>query len=411
MTAMRAALLQMTAGVDPAANAETLVAAVKDARAAGADMLFTPEMSGCLDRDRARSDGVIRPEDEDEVLAAVRAAAGAARLWVQLGSLAIADPDSGKRRNRSYLIDDSGEIRARYDKIHLFDVDLPTGESWRESNSYVGGDGPVLADTPWGALGLAICYDLRFAGLFNALSEAGATMVAIPAAFTVPTGEAHWHVLMRARAIENAMFVIAAAQVGTHEDGRATYGHSLVVDPWGQILLDAGDTPRSACRRPAAGADRRRASAHSRPAPSPADRESRCRRGRGRMISFDLKCAGGHVFEAWFKSSDAYADQRAGHLIACPVCGNGDIAKAAMAPAVAAKGNRAPTTPVPMAGHAPDDAQLKALVAAVARAQAQMLESSLWVGDDFAEQARAMHYGEAEHAPITAPPMPARRAR
>ncbi len=206
-------------------------------------MLFTPEMSGCLDRDRTRSDAVIRAEDEDEVLAAVRAAARDQRLWVQLGSLAIADPASEKRRNRSYLIDDHGDIRARYDKIHLFDVDLPTGESWRESNSYVGGDGPVLAETPWGALGLTICYDLRFAGLYNALSEAGAAMVAIPAAFTVPTGQAHWHVLMRARAIENAMFVIAAAQVGTHEDGRATYGHSLVVDPWGEILLDAGDAP------------------------------------------------------------------------------------------------------------------------------------------------------------------------
>jgi deaminated glutathione amidase len=231
---MRAALLQMTAGIDPAANAETIVAAVGEARAAGADMLFTPEMSGCLDRDRARSEGV---------LAAVRQAARAHGLWVQLGSLAISDPASGKRRNRSYLIDDEGEIRARYDKVHLFDVDLPTGESWRESNSYIGGEGPVLAETPWGRLGLSICYDLRFAGLYNALSDAGAQMVAIPAAFTVPTGEAHWHVLMRARAIENAMFVIAAAQVGTHEDGRATYGHSLVVDPWGEILLDAGSAP------------------------------------------------------------------------------------------------------------------------------------------------------------------------
>jgi len=240
---MRAALLQMTSGIDPVANAQLLVAAIRDARAASADMLFTPEMSGCLDRDRARSETVLRTEDEDDVLAAVRAAARDQHIWVQLGSLAIADPTSGKRRNRSYLIDESGDIRARYDKIHLFDVDLPTGESWRESNSYVGGDGPVLAETPWGKLGLSICYDLRFAGLYNALSDAGAAMVAIPAAFTVPTGEAHWHVLMRARAIENAMFVIAAAQVGVHEDGRATYGHSLVVDPWGEILLDAGEAP------------------------------------------------------------------------------------------------------------------------------------------------------------------------
>jgi len=240
---MRVALLQMTAGIDPVANAATLVAAIGEARAAGADMLFTPEMSGCLDRDRARSAETIRTEDVDTVLEAVRAAARAQRIWVQLGSLAIDDPASGKRRNRSYLIDDQGEIRARYDKMHLFDVDLPSGESWRESNSYIGGEGPIVAETPWGKLGLTICYDLRFPALYQALSEAGAVITAIPAAFTVPTGEAHWHLLMRARAIENAMFVIAAAQVGMHEDGRATYGHSLVVDPWGTVLLDAGDVP------------------------------------------------------------------------------------------------------------------------------------------------------------------------
>ncbi len=240
---MRAALLQMTAGIDPGENAATLVAAVRDACAAGAHMLFTPEMSGCLDQNRARSEAAIRPEEADDVLASVRSAAREQRIWVQLGSLAIADPASGKRRNRSYLIDDEGAVRARYDKIHLFDVDLPTGESWRESNSYRGGEAAVLAETPWGRLGLTICYDLRFPDLYQALSDAGAGMVAIPAAFTVPTGEAHWHVLMRARAIENAMFVIAAAQVGRHQDGRATYGHSLVVDPWGEVLLDAGDAP------------------------------------------------------------------------------------------------------------------------------------------------------------------------
>jgi len=240
---MRAALLQMTAGVDPAANAATLVAAVAEARAAGADMLFTPEMSGCLDRDRQRSQGALRTEAEDMVLAAVREAAREAGLWVQLGSLATLDVASGKRRNRAYLIDDQGAIRAHYDKMHLFDVDLPSGESWRESASYLGGEGPVLAQTPWGGLGLSICYDLRFPELYRRLSDAGAGIIAIPAAFTVPTGEAHWHVLMRARAIENAMFVVAAAQTGTHEDGRATYGHSLVVDPWGTVLLDAGTAP------------------------------------------------------------------------------------------------------------------------------------------------------------------------
>lgn len=240
---MRVALLQMTAGIDPAANAHTLVAAIGEARQRGADMLFTPEMSGCLDRDRTRSSGVIQAEAADPVLAAVRAAAAEQGLWVQLGSLAIQDESGPKRRNRSYLIDDHGAIRACYDKIHLFDVDLPTGESWRESNAYVPGTAPVLAETPWGKLGLTICYDLRFPDLYRALSDAGADLVAIPAAFTVPTGAAHWHVMLRARAIEGALFVIAAAQVGRHEDGRETYGHSLVIDPWGTILLDAGTEP------------------------------------------------------------------------------------------------------------------------------------------------------------------------
>jgi predicted amidohydrolase len=161
-------------------------------------------------------------------------------LWLHLGSLALRRPD-GRLANRGFVIDDQGVIRARYDKLHLFDVDLPTGESWRESAAYEAGEGAVVVDTPIGALGLSICYDLRFPALYQALSAAGATVLAIPAAFTRPTGAAHWHVLMRARAIESAAFVIAAAQTGAHEDGRGTYGHSLVVDPWGEVLIDMGE--------------------------------------------------------------------------------------------------------------------------------------------------------------------------
>jgi len=237
------AVLQMTSGIDPAVNGAALADAVAQAAAGGAQILFTPEMSGCLDRDRERSAEVIASEETDTVLRAVRAAAREHGLWVHLGSLALLEPDGGKRRNRGFLIDADGEIRARYDKIHLFDVDLPTGESWRESSVYGGGDQAVVATMPSGKLGLSICYDLRFPALYQALSGAGAQMIAIPAAFTVPTGEAHWHVLLRARAIENAAFVIAAAQCGAHEDGRHTYGHSLVVDPWGRVLLDAGEAP------------------------------------------------------------------------------------------------------------------------------------------------------------------------
>jgi predicted amidohydrolase len=237
---MKIALLQMTTGIDPAANARALVAAVAEAAAGGAAMLFTPEMSGLLDRDRTRAAASLHDEADDPILAAVRAAAAEHRIWVHLGSLAVLGAD-GRLANRGFVIDDGGAIRARYDKLHLFDVDLPTGESWRESAAYAPGQGAVIVDTPIGMLGLSICYDLRFGALYGALSDAGATVLAIPAAFTRPTGAAHWHVLMRARAIESAAWVVAAAQTGVHEDGRATYGHSLVVDPWGEIMLDMGE--------------------------------------------------------------------------------------------------------------------------------------------------------------------------
>ena len=233
------ALYQARTGIDPEANAAALVAAVEQAAAGGAKMLFTPEMSGLLDRDRSRGGPRLRSEAEDAVLAAVRAAAARTGLWVHLGSLAL-KRDDGRLNNRGFVIDGSGAIRASYDKLHLFDVDLATGESWRESASYAPGERAIVTETPAGALGLAICYDLRFPDLFRALTDAGAEILSIPAAFTVPTGAAHWHVLMRARAIEAGVFVVAAAQGGRHEDGRETYGHSLVVDPWGEILLDMG---------------------------------------------------------------------------------------------------------------------------------------------------------------------------
>jgi predicted amidohydrolase len=239
---VRIALLQMTAGIDPAANAATIEGAVTEAKASGAVMLFTPEMSGLLDRDRERAAASIVKEADDVVLAATRAAARRHGLWVHLGSLAIRR-DDGRLANRGFVIDDRGEIRARYDKLHLFDVDLPTGERWRESASYVAGDAAVLVETPAGTLGPTICYDLRFPDLYRALSDAGATVLSVPAAFTRPTGAAHWHVLLRARAIEAGCFVVAAAQTGVHADERATFGHSLVVDPWGEVLLDMGEAP------------------------------------------------------------------------------------------------------------------------------------------------------------------------
>ena len=237
------ALFQSTTGIEPEANAKALVDAIDQASAGAAEVLFTPEMSGLLDRDSARAAKSLRREENDPTLAAIRDAAKRNHLWVSIGSLAVLNED-GKIANRSYVIDREGQIRARYDKIHLFDVDLPTGESWRESNTYSPGQGVVLVNgTPVGKLGLTICYDLRVPGLFARLAESDADVISVPAAFTVPTGKAHWHILLRARAIEAGLFVVAAAQVGRHEDGRQTFGHSLVVDPWGEVLLDMGDQP------------------------------------------------------------------------------------------------------------------------------------------------------------------------
>lgn len=238
----RIAIIQTSSGIDPARNAAALAVAIEEAGAGGATMVFTPEMSGVLDRDRARAAQTIVREGEDQVLVAVREAAARAGVWVQLGSLALRRHD-GRYANRSFVIDSDGNIRARYDKMHLFDVDLPSGESWRESAAYAPGDRPVLAMTPLGRMGLSICYDMRFPDLYRALSDEGATVLSVPASFTRPTGAAHWHVLLRARAIEAACYVVAAAQSGVHEDGRATYGHSLVVDPWGEVLLDMGEAP------------------------------------------------------------------------------------------------------------------------------------------------------------------------
>tara|TARA_R110001606_G_scaffold54071_2_gene132782 strand:+ start:2791 stop:3603 length:813 start_codon:yes stop_codon:yes gene_type:complete len=233
----------MCSGIDPTENAEQLRSFITEAAAGGAEMIFTPEMTGLLDRDRSRAAGLIRREADDMVLSTARSHAMKSRIWVQLGSLAIknsSNPDE-KWLNRSYLINPDGQIAARYDKIHLFDVDLSPDESLRESSAYAGGHNAVVASIPNATIGLSICYDLRFSGLYEALTNAGAEILSIPAAFTVPTGKAHWEILLRARAIEAGAFVVAAAQYGGHEDGRSTYGHSMVIDPWGEILLDMGE--------------------------------------------------------------------------------------------------------------------------------------------------------------------------
>jgi predicted amidohydrolase len=238
----RAGLIQMRSGRTPKANLEEAIRLIGEAKALGADYVQTPEMTNIMEISREKLFAEIQEEDRDICLPAFRELARKHSIVVHVGSLAIR-VSSEKAANRSYLIGRDGEIIATYDKIHMFDVDLEGGESYRESRNYRPGDSAVLADLPFARFGLSICYDLRFPALYRALAEAGATVLTIPSAFTRQTGEAHWHVLNRARAIENGSFVLAAAQGGKHENGRETFGHSLAIDPWGRILAEGGTEP------------------------------------------------------------------------------------------------------------------------------------------------------------------------
>lgn len=238
----KAALVQMRSGRDVARNLADAAAMVREAKAGGAAFVVTPENTNIIDLDKARVDALAQSEASDAGVAAFSSLARELKLWLLIGSLVLRG-DGGKRVNRSLLFAPDGAVAARYDKIHLFDVDLPSGERYRESDAISPGNKAVVADLPWCRLGLTICYDVRFAALYRTLAKAGASLITAPAAFTVPTGQAHWHVLLRARAIETGSFVLAAAQGGVHDCDRATYGHSLAISPWGEILAEAGEDP------------------------------------------------------------------------------------------------------------------------------------------------------------------------
>ena len=237
-----AALVQLRSGLHPQANLDAAVKLIGEAKDRGADYVQTPENTNIMVLDHQQLFAAIVSEEIDSSLATFRELARALSIHLHIGSLAIR-VSTDKAANRSFLIDPKGEITARYDKIHMFDVDLANGESYRESRNFRAGDFGVVADLPWGRLGMTVCYDLRFPSLYRGLAEAGASFLAIPSAFTKQTGEAHWHVLQRARAIENGCFVLAAAQGGRHENGRDTFGHSLIIDPWGRILAEGGTEP------------------------------------------------------------------------------------------------------------------------------------------------------------------------
>ncbi len=234
------ALVQTNSGNQVAPNVAIVSEMIREARRGGADLVMLPETVSLMETRSNLIFEQVRPQDEDEALKTFRALANELDIWLHTGSLPIRLSDT-KIANRSFLIDPSGTIKATYDKIHMFDVDLPGGETYRESKNYQPGERAVLAGLPWGKLGLTICYDLRFPHLYRALAKAGADFICVPAAFTRVTGQAHWHVLLRARAIETGCFVFAAAQTGTHQNGRQTFGHSLIIDPWGEIIADGGE--------------------------------------------------------------------------------------------------------------------------------------------------------------------------
>lgn len=245
---MRVSLLQMTSSDDPEENLETLQGVLAQAHAEGADMALSPEVTNCISMDRAHQNRVLHSESDDPFVAGISTAARAHGMWVLAGSLAVkSDPPEARFANRSILFDDQGEVVARYDKMHMFDVQVTPEETFRESAGFAPGSRAVVADTPWARFGMAVCYDLRFAYLFRALAQAGAQVLTVPAAFSPGTGPAHWQPLLQARAIETGCFVLAPAQCGTHKSvsgkPRRTYGHSLVVSPWGEVLLDAGTEP------------------------------------------------------------------------------------------------------------------------------------------------------------------------
>lgn len=239
MTKLNVAAIQMQSGRDPARNATDMISMVREAAAKGAAYIQTPEMTGFLVRDRAEMMRNVRKQGNDKIVAAAAKLAGDLAIYLHIGSTAILR-DDGKIANRAFLFGPDGGLITTYDKIHMFDVDLDNGESWRESATYEPGDRAVVADLPFGKLGFAVCYDVRFPQLFHEEALAGAQILTAPAAFTKQTGAAHWHALQRSRAIENGAFMVTAAQAGLHEDGRETFGHSMIVDPWGKIVAEAG---------------------------------------------------------------------------------------------------------------------------------------------------------------------------
>ena len=325
VTKFRAALVQLRSGREIEPNMATALDLIRQGAAEGARYIQTPENTPLMELDGDRLFELHPRRKRNRCLGAIFCASPRdLRIWLHVGSLAVRIGEQ-KAANRAFVFAPDGSIAARYDKIHMFDVDLPSGESYRESKNYEPGGMAVNVRLPWGVLGVTTCYDLRFPEQYKALAKAGADFLAVPAAFTKMTGEAHWHVLLRARAIETGCFVMAAAQGGLHENGRSTYGHSLIISPWGEILAEGRrralrhrrrNRPQPSCRRPAK---------NSCPEPCASIRgfavravHGGTRRPKRHMIKYSLRCCQGHEFEAWFSNSAAYETQVAAKQILCP---------------------------------------------------------------------------------------------
>jgi predicted amidohydrolase len=399
-----AAMVQMRTSLSPEASFKQAESLIREAAAQGANYVQTPEVSNLIQKNRKALFELLAPEDEDLSLKAYRELARELKIYLHVGSLALkATPE--RAVNRSFLIAPDGGIVASYDKIHMFDIELDGGESYRESANYQPGETAVISDLPWGRIGLTICYDVRFPALYRALAESGAAFITVPSAFTVRTGEAHWHTLLRARAIENGCYIFAAAQAGKHESGRECYGHSLIVDPWGVVLAEGGVEPGIVMARidPVAAAW-----------PPLQPRRSQSRSGASAcgaelgMIRYNLRCDRGHAFESWFQSSSAYESQEKRKLVSCPACGSTKVERAIMAPQIASKKSRDSAAPSPAASTevaAPAStplmmAQERELRAKLKELRDHIVKNADNVGERFPNEARKMHYGDIEHRPI-----------
>jgi deaminated glutathione amidase len=397
-----AAMVQMRTGLLPEPSLEQGTRLIRQAAAEGADYVLTPEVSNMMQLNRKALFEHLAGEEDDLSLKAYRALAVELKIHLHVGSLALrASPE--RAVNRSFLIGPDGGIIASYDKIHMFDIDLPGGESYRESANYQPGETAVISDLPWGRIGLTICYDVRFPALYRALAESGASFLTVPSAFTKKTGEAHWHTLLRARAIENGCFVFAAAQAGMHENKRETYGHSLIISPWGEVLAEGGVEPGVIVAR----IDPAKVEAARKSIPS-LQHGRRFSVADPKAIRYSLQCERGHAFESWFQSSSAYETQVKRKLVTCPACGSAKVEKAIMAPRIVGKRARESAAPAPAAAAevaAPAStpllmAQERELRAKLKELRDHIVKNADNVGERFPNEARKMHYGDIEHRPI-----------